>query len=155
MCTFFVGEIMDEFYMNEALKEAEKAYISGEVPIGAIIVENGKIIARAHNTKDLDNCAIRHAEINAIEMASKYKNNWRLNNCVMYVTLYPCPMCASAINQSRMSKVIYGTKSDNADFELVEKILSDNLYGNKVIIDGEILENKCGKLLKKFFSEKR
>ena len=146
---------MNEFYMNEALKEAKKAYMNGEVPIGAIIVENDKIIARAHNTKDLDNCSIRHAEINAIEMASKYKNNWRLNNCVMYVTLYPCPMCASAINQSRMSKIIYGAKSDNADFELVKKILSDNLYGNKVEIEGKILENDCGNLLKKFFSEKR
>ena len=141
--------------MLEALKEAEKAYLNGEVPIGAVIVENKKIIARAHNTKDIENCAIRHAEINAIEIASKYKKNWRLNDCIIYITLFPCPMCASAISQSRISKVVYGAKSDNVNLEIVDKIFYDNIYGNSVEIYGQILEEKCGNLLRKFFNEKR
>ena len=152
---FYVGDIMDEFYMQEALKEAKKAFNCGEVPIGAIIVENNKIITRAHNTKDNNNCAIFHAEINAIKEASKMKNNWRLNDCIMYVTLFPCPLCASAINQSRMCKVIYGAMSDNANYELVDKILNDKNYGNPVEITGGILEEECSKILKEFFLKKR
>ncbi len=146
---------MNERYMNEALKEAKKAYAKGEVPIGAVIVENDVIIARAHNTKDLVNCATRHAEINAIEIASKLKDNWRLNDCELYVTLLPCPMCASAINQARMNKVIYGTGRNNIDIELIKTILVDNTYGNSVDIIGNIMEDECSKLLKDFFVEKR
>ena len=152
---FYVGDIMDELYMQEALKEAKKAFNCGEVPIGAVIVENNEIIARSHNTKDIDNCAIFHAEINAIKEASSMKNNWRLNDCIMYVTLFPCPMCASAINQSRMSKIVYGATSDNVDYNLVDKILNDKNYGNPVEITGRILEEECGKILKEFFLKKR
>lgn len=146
---------MDELYMLEALKEAKKAFNCGEVPIGAVIVENDKIIARAHNTKDIANCAIYHAEINAIKKASEFKNNWRLNDCTIYVTLFPCPMCASAINQSRMGKIIYGANRENIDTELVDKILNDKNYGNPVEIVGGILENECSKILKEFFLKKR
>ena len=146
---------MDKYYMNEALKEAKKAFNKGEVPIGAIIVEKDKIIARSHNTKDSGKCAIFHAEMNAILEASKLKNNWRLNDCTMYVTLFPCPMCASAINQSRMFRVVYGASSDGADYELVEKVLSDKNYGNSVQLTGGILETECSEILKKFFLKKR
>ena len=141
--------------MLEALKEAKKAFDQGEVPIGAIIVENDRIIARAHNTKDSTQCAIRHAEMNAIEKASFLKKNWRLIDCTIYVTLLPCPMCASAINQARMKRVVYGTGTEQIDFKLVEKILNDRRYGNSVEICGKILENECSQLLKKFFVEKR
>lgn len=156
LCALFLWVInVDNYYMLEALKEAEKGYKQGEVPIGAVVVENGKIIARAHNTKDSEQCAIRHAEINAIEQAALLKKNWRLNDCTIYVTLFPCPMCASAINQSRMKRVVYGTDGDKVDFELVKKILEDKNYGNPVEICGKVLENECSTLLKKFFVEKR
>lgn len=146
---------MDKYYMKEALKEAKKAFNCGEVPIGAIIVENDKIIARSHNTKDTEKCAVFHAEINAIITASKNKKNWRLNDCIMYVTLFPCPMCASAISQSRMSKVIYGAMNDNTDYKLVNKILKDKTYGNSVEIIGGVSEKECSEILKNFFLKKR
>ena len=146
---------MDEYYMKIALQEAKKAYNCGEVPVGAVIVENDKIIAKTHNTKDLEKCAVFHAEINAILGAAKIKNNWRLNNCTMYITLFPCPMCASAINQSRINKIVYGAASDNADYELVDKILNDKNYGNPVRLMGGILEKECSEILKKFFLKKR
>ena len=89
----------DIYYMKEALKEAKKAYNAGEVPIGSIIVLNDKIIARAHNLKEKKNCATKHAEIIAVEKATKKINNWRLNDAIIYITMFPCPMCASAIQQ--------------------------------------------------------
>ncbi len=145
---------MDEFYMNEALIEAKKAYDCGEVPIGAVIVDNNGIVSRAHNTKDSSKCAIFHAEVNAIIEATKQKKNWRLSDCVMYVTLLPCPMCASAISQSRIKMVVYGANNDNVDKGLIYSIFNAK-NSNIVEITGGILENTCGKLLKDFFSEKR
>ena len=110
MCTFFIGDYMNDIYfMNEALKEANKAYNCGEVPIGAVIVKDNKIIARGYNLKETKNDASKHAEIIAINKASKKLSNWRLIDCTIYVTMFPCPMCASLINQSRISKIIYGT----------------------------------------------
>ena len=88
---------MNSVYMNIAIKEAKKAYKKGEVPVGAVIVKNNKIIAKAHNTKEKSKQAICHAEINAIKKATKKIKNWRLTNCDIYITLFPCPMCASAI----------------------------------------------------------
>ena len=142
-------------YMKEAIKEAMKAYNSGEIPVGAVIVNNGNIIARAHNMKETKMCAVKHAEIIAIERACAKLNNWRLIGCTMYVTMLPCPMCASAINQSRISNIYYGTVPDYAEKEAVEKILSDKNYGLPVKLSGSILEQDCGKLLKQFFVEKR
>ena len=98
--------------MKEALKEAKKAYDNGEIPIGAIIVKDGKIIARAHNQKEEKNDATKHAEIIAIQKASKKVQGWRLENCEMYVTLEPCMMCTGAIIQSRIKKVYYLLDSD-------------------------------------------
>lgn len=141
--------------MKIALKEAQKAYLKGEVPIGAVIVKNNQIVSKAHNTKDNKNCVINHAEINAIIKASKKLNNWRLIDCEIYVTMIPCPMCASAINQSRLSKVYYGTDNSVNNFDNLYKILNDTKYGNKVEIIGGILAQDCGKIVKKFFSEKR
>lgn len=147
--------IMNEKFMEIALKEAKKAYIMGEVPIGAVIVKDNKIISKAHNTKNNKNCIINHAEINAIVKASKKLNNWRLIDCEMYVTMIPCPMCASAINQSRLSKIYYGTDNSVNNFDNLFKILNDTKYGNKVEIFGGILAQDCGKIVKDFFSEKR
>ena len=109
----------DIYFMKEALKEAKKAYKCGEVPIGAVIVKNDKIIARSYNLKETKNTATRHAEIIAIDKASKKLNNWRLVDCTIYITMFPCPMCASAINQARISKVVYGTVPEYADYDMI------------------------------------
>lgn len=145
----------DTYFMNIAHKEALKAFNCGEVPIGAVIVKDNKIIAHAHNLKKSKNNATRHAEIMAIEKASKKLNNWRLLDCVMYVTMFPCPMCASAINQSRISRVVYGTIPEYANVNLINDILNDNKYGIPVDITGGILQEECTDLLKKFFLKKR
>ena len=146
---------MYEKYMKEALKEAKKALVKNEVPVGAVIVMDGKIIAKAHNTKDSTNSVVNHAEINAIRKASKYIDNWRLLDCIMVVTMLPCPMCASAINQSRMSKVVYGAIPNNVNSIKIEEILKDNQYGNTVKIEGKVLEEECISLLQNFFSKRR
>ena len=145
----------DEYYMNLAIKEAKKALNKNEVPIGAVLVKNNQIIAKGHNLKETHNSAISHAEIICIEKASKKLDNWRLNDCILYVTMFPCPMCASAINQSRISKIVYGTMPDYANYELINKILNDNKYGNNVELIESDLKNECTDLLQKFFSKKR
>ena len=157
MCTFFVGDNMknDEYYMNIALKEAKKAFDKGEIPIGAVVVQNGKIISKGHNLKESRFNVTRHAEIIALEKACKKLKNWRLVDCILYATLFPCPMCASAINQARVSKIVYGTVPDYADQALIGDILKNKYYGSPVEIYGDILESNCRKLLKDFFVEKR
>lgn len=144
-----------KYYMNEALKEAMKAYDAGEIPVGAIIVKNDVIIAKAHNLKESKNCAIKHAEIIAIEEACGKLKNWRLIDCDMYITMFPCPMCASAINQSRITRIFYGTIPKYADKQTVNKILENKYYGLPVIISGPVLEEACGKLISDFFIKKR
>ena len=156
MCTFFVGDYMNDIdYMKEALKEANKAFKKNEIPIGCVIVKDNKIIARSHNMKEIKLSCTKHAEIIAIEKASKNINNWRLLNTTIYVTMFPCPMCASAINQARISRLVYGTIPEYADINLINKILNDNKYGIPVEKTGNILENECKELLQKFFSKKR
>ena len=145
----------DIYYMTQALKEAYKAYDNDEVPIGAVIVRNGEIIARGYNRKVKTNNVIKHAEIVSIEKACRKLDNWRLNECTIYITMFPCPMCASAINQSRIKKIVYGTIPNSFDKSIVDKILVDKNYGLPVEIEGGILENECATLIKKFFSEKR
>ena len=104
----------DKYYMNLAIKEAKKADRIGEIPVGAIIVDQfGNILAKAYNTKESKKISINHAEINAIIKANKKINNWRLNECIMYVTLEPCEMCKKAIEEARISKVVYSSKNHN------------------------------------------
>lgn len=105
---------MNKFIM-EALKEAEKSLITDDVPIGAVIVCNGKIIARGHNTREAEKIITKHAEINALEQACKEKKDWYLNDCELYVTLEPCPMCMNAISQARIKKVYYATARDKVE----------------------------------------
>ena len=142
-------------YMKIALKEAQKAYNKGEIPIGAVIVKDDNIIAKAYNLKESKQQSTKHAEIIAIEKASKKLNNWRLLDCTLYVTMFPCPMCASAINQARISRLIYGTIPEYADQQTVNKILSDKNYGLPVDKTGGILEKECLELIQKFFVKKR
>ena len=135
---------MDNKYMYEAIKEAIKAYNENEVPVGAVIVKNNKIIARAHNTIEKNNNATKHAEINAIEKASKKLKNWRLMDCDLYVTLEPCKMCCGAINASRIRNIYY-LVSKKEDISVVKTI-----YQRIENCSEEYLE-----LLQKFFKEKR
>jgi tRNA(adenine34) deaminase len=134
---------MEEQFMKVALKQAQIAFDKGDVPVGAVIVKNNKIIAKAYNRKEKTNDSTDHAEIIAIKKACKRLKDWRLNDCVMYVTLQPCPMCEGAIHQSRISKVIYGTKNTN-DIENQTKIEN-----------GTVLECECAQILKIFFQNKR
>ena len=147
---------MEEKFMKEALKEAVKAYDKLEVPVGVVIVNDGKIIARAHNVKEEKQDTTRHAEIIAIQKASKKLNNWRLTNCEMYVTLEPCSMCAGALIQSRIKKVYIGTMdSKTGACGSVLNLLEDFTFNHKVEIETGILQKECEQLLKNFFKELR
>ncbi|QMS85026.1 tRNA adenosine(34) deaminase TadA [Xianfuyuplasma coldseepsis] len=141
--------------MKKALKEAKKAYKKGEVPIGAVIVHNGKIIAKAHNLREKARKATAHAEILAIEKANKKLKSWRLDTCTMYVTIEPCPMCAGAIIQSRMKQVIYGAKEYKTGAHQSITNLFDKPFNHKVeVLDG-IMEEECGKIITSFFKKLR
>lgn len=142
---------MDKF-MIEALKEAKKAYKKNEVPIGAIIVKDNKIIARAYNKKEKNNIATHHAEILAINKACRKIKNWRLNDCTLYVTVEPCVMCCGAIVQSRIKKVVYGISNKN--YGGVESIATI-FYNTNISIEKGIMQEECLAILQKFFNEKR
>ena len=142
--------------MREALKEASKAYKEDEIPVGCVIVKDGKIIARAHNKKVNKNNTLYHAELIAIDKASKKLDSWRLTGCEMYVTLEPCPMCAGALINSRMSKLYIGTKDPKAGAcGSVLNLLSDYKFNHKVEVEYGILQKECEKILKEFFKELR
>lgn len=141
----------DEYFMKEALKEAQKAYDADEVPIGAIIVCDNKIIARAHNLTERLNDVTAHAEMQAITSAANYIGGKYLNECVLYVTIEPCPMCAGALGWSQISKIVYGAKDEKKGFS---KIDHQMLHPKTRVFDG-ILQDECGGIMKKFFREKR
>ena len=146
----------NEYYMKLALKEAGNAYKHNEVPVGAIIVSNGKIIAKGNNQRENSGDVTKHAELIAIRKASKKKKDWRLNDCTMYVTLFPCPMCASAIIQSRISKLVIGTSTmDLKNKEIVNLIFLDSIKNKKIILEENVLENECYSILKSFFQMQR
>ena len=147
---------INEKYMKEALKEAQKAYKKLEVPVGAIIVKDGKIVARAHNLKETKNDTTKHAEILAIEKASKKLSNWRLIDCEMYVTLEPCPMCAGAIVNSRIKKVNIGAMDEKTGaVGSVLNLFEDYTFNHKVEAETGVMEKECQEHLKKFFKELR
>lgn len=139
-------------YMIEALKEAKKAFELGEVPIGAVIVKDNKIISRAFNKKESSNLATSHAEILAINKACKKLNNWRLLDCTLYVTVEPCLMCCGAIIQSRIKKVVYGTS--NEYYGAVESI-NNTLKKYNIEVENNILQNECSNIMKEFFKKRR
>ena len=141
-----------EKYMIEALKEAKKAFELGEVPIGAVIVKDNKIISRAFNKKESSNLATSHAEILAINKACKKLNNWRLLDCTLYVTVEPCLMCCGAIIQSRIKKVVYGTP--NEYYGAVESI-DNTLKKYNIEVENNILQNECSNIMKEFFKKRR
>lgn len=141
-----------EHYMKQALKEAEKAYKKLEVPVGAVIVKDGKIIARAHNQKETRTDTTKHAEILAIQKASKKLESWRLIDCEMYVTLEPCSMCAGAMINSRIKKVYIGTCDEKTGAAgSVLNLFEDYKFNHKVEIEKGIMQEDCEKILKDFF----
>ena len=142
---------MNEKYMNIAIKQAEKAYKKNEVPIGAVIVKNNKIIAKAYNKKEKTKTVTKHAEIIAIEKACKKLKTWHLNDCELYTTVEPCLMCSGAIIQSRIKKVYCATK--NEKFGELNNIVSN--YNLKIKIQYGLLKDKSVQLLQKFFNQKR
>ena len=141
--------------MNEALKEAKKALLLKEVPVGAVIVYNDKIIARAYNKRETLNRSTAHAEILAIEKASKKLESWRLEDCIMYITLEPCLMCSGAIIQSRIKKVIYGALDPRFGTHVSKINLFDVKFNHTVDIQGGILKDECSNIIKDFFKDLR
>ena len=138
-------------YMELALNEAYKSYKKGDVPVGAVIVKNGKIIAKAHNLKEKKHNPLMHAEIIAINKASKRLKRWRLDDCELYVTMEPCMMCTGAIIQSRIKKIYYSI--ENHDFGALKNISQDKKYN--IVIDNTMGTNESLNMLKKFFEERR
>ena len=141
----------DESFMKEALKEAQKAYEKNEVPIGAVIVSNNKIIARAHNLCETLNDATAHAEMQAITSASNFLGSKYLNECTLFITLEPCAMCASATAWSQIGKIVYGADDDKKGFTKI----SQNLLHPKTEVVSGVLEKDCSEKLINFFREKR
>ena len=143
-------------FMKEALKEAKKAYDKEEIPVGAVIVRDDKIIARGHNIKELKKDTTKHAEIIAIQKASKKMDAWRLEGCTLYVTLEPCAMCAGALIQSRIKKVVIGTMDKKTGAcGSVLNLLEDYKFNHQVEIETGIMETECREILQYFFKELR
>ncbi len=137
---------MNEYYMNIAIKEAKKALKHDEVPIGAVIVKNNKIISKAFNKRETKKNIINHAEILAISKACKKLKNWRLNDCTIYVTMEPCMMCSGAIEQARINKVVYGI--DNEKYGYIKNIKCAQIVSH-------VCESECKNIVQNFFKKKR
>lgn len=147
----------NERFMNEAIKEAKKAYALEECPIGCVLVKDGKIIARAHNQKVTKNNALMHAEVIAINKACKKLNDWHLNDCDMYVTLEPCTMCSGAMIQSRVRKVYFGAYEPKSGAVCSCNNIFDTSNGHNHFVDSEggVLQDECSSIMKSFFKEIR
>lgn len=145
-----------EKYMKEALKQAKKAYLLGEVPIGCVIVYEGKIIGRGYNRRNTDKNTLSHAEITAIRKASKKMGDWRLEGCTLYVTLEPCQMCSGAIVQARITEVVMGSMNPKAGCGgSILNILEMPQFNHQVKVTRGILGEECSRMLTTFFKELR
>ena len=146
----------DKKYMKEAIKQAKKAYALEETPIGCVIVHEGKIIGRGYNRRNTDKNTLAHAEIAAIRKASKKLGDWRLEDCTLYVTLEPCQMCAGAIVQSRITRVVAGCMNPKAGCAgSVINLLQMDEFNHQVELTTGVLEEECSGLMKQFFKELR
>lgn len=146
----------DERYMKAAIREAKKAYALGEVPIGCVIVCGGKIIGRGYNRRIVDKNVLSHAEIIAIKKACKKMGDWRLEDCTLYVTLEPCPMCAGAIVQARIPKVMIGSMNPKAGCAgSVMNLFDEKGFNHQVEMETGLLGEECSQMLKEFFRELR
>ena len=147
---------MDVKFMKMALKEAKKAEMEDEVPIGAVIVQDGKVVAKAHNKMEKTQLATAHAEILAINKACKKLNSWRLDGAEMYVTIEPCAMCAGAIVNARIKKVYYGAKEEKSGCaESKFSVLTESGLNHKTEFEGGIMGEECSKIIKNYFKAKR
>lgn len=146
----------DIYFMNIALKEAKKALKRQEVPVGAVITYKDKVIAKGHNLRELKKDVTKHAELIVLKKASKRRKDWRLSDCNMYVTLFPCSMCAGAIIQSRLKRIIIGAPTkDLKTKEIVSQIFQNEKNESLIEITENVLQQECSKLLKKFFQNRR
>ena len=146
-----INPFSDEYFMKEALKEAQKAFDNDEVPVGAVVVCNNQIIARAHNFTERLNDVTAHAEMQAFTSASDYLGGKYLNECTLYVTLEPCLMCGGASYWTQIKRIVYGASDEKRGFSL----LKDNILHPKTETIGGLLEKECSKILKEFFNNKR
>jgi tRNA(adenine34) deaminase len=147
---------VDEQYMRLALEEARKAYDLGEVPIGAVVVRRGKVIARAHNLRETQKCAAAHAELLAIQQACAVAGGWRLTDTTLYVTVEPCPMCAGAILQARIERMVFGAHDvKGGACGSVLNILQDDRFNHQVMVQAGVLEEDCAEIMKRFFARLR
>ena len=146
----------DEKFMKAAITQARKAYAIDEVPIGCVIVQNDKIIARGYDRRNIDKNTLAHAELSAIRKASKKTGDWRLEDCTMYVTLEPCQMCAGAIVQSRMKRVVIGSMNAKAGCAgSILNLLQMQQFNHQVEITRGVREEECSQMLSQFFRELR
>lgn len=145
---------MQNKFMKEALKCAQKAFEEGEVPIGAVVVLDGKVIARGHNRRTKKQIATAHAEIEAIEKACKKLKSWRIPECELYVTLEPCPMCMGAMLNARIKKVYFGAYEAKGR-SMTEQLASANLLNHKIEVEGGVMQEECSGTLSTFFSQMR
>ena len=147
---------VDEKYMKEAIRQARKAYAIGEVPIGCVIVYKDKIIGRGYNRRMADKNTLSHAELIAIRKASRKMDDWRLEECTMYVTLEPCQMCSGAIVQSRMTRVVVGCMNPKAGCAgSILNLLQMKEFNHQVELTTGVLEEECSQMMKEFFKELR
>ena len=146
----------DAKYMKEAIRQAKKAYAIGEVPIGCVIVQDGKIISRGYNRRTIDKNTLAHAELAAIKKASKKLDDWRLEGCTMYITLEPCQMCAGAIVQARVSRVVIGSMNPKAGCAgSILNLLEMEQFNHQVEVTRGVLQEECSQMLSGFFKELR
>ena len=145
---------MDEKFMQEALRLAEKAKKKGEVPIGAVVVVDGRIVGKGYNLRTKLQLATAHAELRAIEKACKKLRSWRLPSAEIYVTLEPCPMCMGAILNARIERVYFGAYEQKGR-SLTDELANANLLNHKVEVTGGVMERECSEILTSFFSEMR
>ena len=146
---------MDEKYMKEALRLAKKAAAMGEVPVGAVVVQDGRIIARGYNRREIDQNGLAHAELTAIQRACKKLNSWRLEGCTLYVTLEPCPMCTGAIINTRVERVVIGATDPKGGAMGGVTDLLEHPWNHHPEVTKGVLEEECGGILKEFFKQLR
>lgn len=142
-------------FMKKAIKEAKKALKKGEVPVGAVVVHQGKIVGKGHNLREKTNKSSAHAEMIAIEQANKKMKSWRLDNCTIYVTIEPCPMCSGAIIQSRIKQVVYGASEAKSGSHHSVTNLFDQQFRHKVDVLPGVMEQECGDIVARFFKTLR
>jgi len=149
-------KVLDERFMKEALQEARRAWENGEVPIGAVLVKNGVVIARGYNRRETSGDPTAHAEIIALQKAGKELGHWRLTGTTLYVTLEPCPMCAGALVQARVDRLVFGAYDAKAGaVQSLYQITGDERLNHHLVVTAEVREEECSQLLKEFFKKRR